>query len=796
MFRLVFNALLALLVLAVLAIGGVLSYLLPRLPPIEVLKDVQLQVPLRIYTHDRSLIAEFGEKRRTPIRLSEAPDLLIKAVVAAEDDRFYEHPGVDWQAILRAAFQLVKTGEKSQGGSTITMQVARNFFLSREKTYLRKLNEILLALMIERSMSKQEILELYLNKIYFGHQAYGVAAAAQVYYGSDLKDLTLSQLAMIAGLPKAPSKVNPVTDPALAIERRNYVLGRMRQRGYITEEIYQEAIKVPDTAHLHGRGIEFSAPYVAEMARSYMIERYGERAYDAGYRVFTTIRNDLQRSAENALHKALLDYDQRHGYRGPAHHYDLPKDTEETEWKRLLEGFAPVGGLSPAIVIHVAVDAITAYTVDLGLVLIQWSDLAWAHPFIDENRRGRAPKTAKDIVKPGDVIYLQETDQGGWRLAQVPQAEGALVSLDPNDGALLALVGGFDFSRSKFNRAIQGKRQPGSSFKPFIYSAALESGYTPASLINDAPIVFDTPGMPGVWRPENYTRKYYGPTRLRDALAYSRNLVSIRLLQAIGVKKAIRHASRFGFDAEQLPRNLSLALGTGSVTPLGLAAGYAVLANGGYQVQPYFVARIETDDGRVVMQHEPARVCRECEETAEIQDLNTEIEELPGKLAKRVVSARNTWVMQSMMQDVIRRGTAKAALALGRTDLAGKTGTTNDHHDAWFSGYNTQIVTTTWLGFDQNQSLGRGETGAKAALPMWIDFMKVALQGIPESTLPPTGVLAARSEANTKLSTSTSDPSAELEVFPEDSVSKKQQAAGSPALRETLKSERITEELF
>ncbi len=794
MFRFVFNALLTLLMLAVLAIGGVLSYLLPRLPSIEVLKDVQLQVPLRIYTHDRSLIAEFGEKRRTPIKLSEAPDLLIKAVVAAEDDRFYEHLGVDWQAILRAAFQLVKTGEKSQGGSTITMQVARNFFLSREKTYLRKVNEILLALMIERGLSKQEILELYLNKIYFGHQAYGVAAAAQVYYGSDLKDLNLPQLAMIAGLPKAPSRVNPVTNPILAIERRNYVLGRMQQRGYITEEIYQEAIKTPDTARLHGRGIEFSAPYIAEMARSYMVEHYGEEAYDAGYRVFTTFRNNLQRAAENALHKTLLDYDQRHGYRGPIHHYDLSKGAEESEWKRLLEGSTPVGGLSPALVIHVAEEAVTAYAADIGLALIQWPDLAWAYPFIDENRRGPAPKHAKHIVRPGDVIYLQETDQGGWRLAQIPQVEGALVSLDPNDGAILALVGGFDFSRSKFNRATQGNRQPGSSFKPFIYSAALESGYTPASLINDAPVVFSIPGF--VWRPENYTRKYYGPTRLRDALAFSRNLVSIRLLQAIGINRAIRHASRFGFEAEQLPRNLSLALGTGSVTPLELAAGYAILANGGYQIEPYFIARIETENGDVVMQHDPPRVCRECEETVELQDPNTE--QLPGNRAKRVISAQNTWIMQSMMQDVIRRGTAKAARVLSRTDLAGKTGTTNDHHDAWFSGYNTQIITTTWVGFDQNQSLGKGETGAKAALPMWIDFMKIALQGMPESTLPPPSrVLTARSEAKTELLTGASDPTDAFEVFPDDSVSKKRHTATPSTLGDTTsKSEKITEQLF
>jgi penicillin-binding protein 1A len=790
MFRIVFNLLLTLLMLVVLAVGGVLAYLLPRLPSIDVLKEAQLQVPLRIYTHDHSLIAEFGEKRRAPVKLSQVPELLVKAVVAAEDDRFYEHPGVDWQAILRATFQLIRTGEKSQGGSTITMQVARNFFLSREKTYLRKLNEILLALVIERSLSKQEILDLYLNKIYFGHQAYGVAAAAEVYYGSELKDLSLSQIALIAGLPKAPSRINPITNPALAIKRRNYVLGRLWQRGYITEQSYQAAIRTADTARLHGRAIEVNAPYVAEMVRSYMVEHYGEGAYDAGYQVFTTVRDPLQLTAQSVLRKALINYDRRHGYRGPVHHYDLSKGAGEKEWQRLLGGFIPVGDLLPALVIHVADTSIIIYAAGIGLMPIKWSGLAWTRPFINENRRGLAPKQAKEIVRSGDVVYIEETAQGTWRLSQIPHVEGALVSLDPNDGAILALVGGFDFARSKFNRATQGKRQPGSSFKPFIYSAALESGFAATSLINDAPVVFDMPGLGGIWRPQNATHKYYGPTYLRDALAFSRNLVSIRLLQAVGINQAIRHAAKFGFGVEQLPPNLSLALGTGSVTPLELAVGYAVLANGGYHVEPYFVSRIEMHDGRVIMQHEPAKVCRACEEAEpeQLEAIDTEMTKPAGggNYAKRVVSAQNIWAMQSMMQDVIRRGTGKAALVLGRTDLAGKTGTTNDHHDAWFSGFNTRLVTTTWVGFDDNRSLGRGETGGRAALPMWIDFMKVALKGMPKSILPkpPKDVMIA------------ANPRSIMDGLDIGSLSKRPGADEPPANSTGDRDGRITEQLF
>ncbi|MEJ2143179.1 MAG: transglycosylase domain-containing protein [Gammaproteobacteria bacterium] len=589
-------------------------YLTPDLPDIETLKDVKLQVPLRVYTRDGDLMAEFGEMKRSPLKYEEFPDLLIKAVLAAEDDRFFIHPGVDYQGILRAAFHLIRTGEKGQGGSTITMQVARNFFLSREKTFLRKFTEIFLALKIEDELSKEDILALYLNKIYLGKRAYGFAAAAQVYYGKKLDELTIAEFAMIAGLPKAPSRYNPVVNPERAIIRRDYVLGRMHELEFIDDEAYQLAMESEDEASVHGQDIDIEAPYVAEMVRSVMLEKYGHKAYTEGLKVYTTVESRHQKVANDALRQALLEYDRRHGYRGTLGHVELLEDvlpvergqTEEAQdidpeeqpqsednvsfkdefdvWREVLRKHNSAGNLTPAIVFQVDGQSVYAYTEDEKVVYIPWEKLNWARRYVDDTHMGPVLENAGDVLAEGDIIYITPDSKPGcsW-LAQLPTVGGSLVALRPEDGSLQAAVGGFDFYESKFNRVVQAKRQPGSSFKPFIYTAALDKGYTAASVINDAPVVFEAPGLEDTWRPENYSGKFYGPTRLRQALIKSRNLVSIRLMRDIGIGYSLRYVERFGFDRKSLPRDLSLALGSGAVTPLELAQGYAVFANGGYR---------------------------------------------------------------------------------------------------------------------------------------------------------------------------------------------------------------------
>ncbi len=808
---------------SLLAAVGVYWYLSPKLPSIEVLKDVKLQVPLRVFARDGTLIAEFGEKRRSPVLLAEVPRNMIYAVLASEDDRFYEHPGVDWQGITRAVVHLLRTGEKGPGGSTITMQVARNFFLSREKTYVRKLNEILLALKIERELSKDEILELYLNKIFLGHRAYGVGAAAQVYYGKALNELDLPQLAMIAGLPKAPSRFNPVVNAERALARRNYVLGRMRELNYITPAEYETAIRSPVTAAVHGLRAELNAPYVAEMARVYMEEKLGEDAYTGGYRVYTTLDPRLQLAASDALRQALLAYDRRHGFRGPELKLDPELDLVAVE--KAIADIPDVGGLKPAAVLLVDQQSVKALVKDTGEIEIPWTGLEWARRHLDENRLGPELTRADEIVSKGDVIRV-ELREDGWQLAQVPAIEGAIVALDPNDGAVLALSGGFDFYRSKFNRIIQAERQPGSAFKPFVYSAAMENGFTPASMINDAPVVFNDPGIEAVWRPENYSGRFFGPTRIREALYKSRNLVSIRLVRAMGVAATIDHLKHFGFDENKLPKNLSIALGSVTITPLELARGYSVLANGGYLVEPYFVLRTQNSDGEVMDQATPRRVCRECEsmeqanpedrsavpiktsvtqpspdpvsEAPVVGDELPEAEEVEPEPAPRVISARNAWIMNSMMRDVIRRGTGRRALELGRKDLAGKTGTTNDQRDAWFSGFNPNIVATTWVGFDQLQPLGRGETGARAALPMWIRFMREALRNSPETILEqPEGLVTVRIDPETGRLASAGDDDAIFETFySERAPESLTEAATSTSGSGTGQTEGVTEKLF
>ena len=765
-------------------------YITPQLPPIERLKEVQLQVPLRVYSSDGELIAEFGEQRRAPVRYADLPQTVIDAILATEDDRFFQHPGVDYQGLIRAAVKLVSTGEKRQGGSTITMQVARNFFLSSEKTYLRKVKEIFLALKIEHYLSKQEILELYLNKIYFGHRAYGIAAAAQVYYGISIDQLSVAQVAMIAGLPKAPSTNNPVSNPQRALQRRNYVLGRMYSLGAIDSDQYRAALDEPDNATLHSATIGVKAPYVAEMVRSYMLKEFGKEAYTAGYRVTTTLSSERQRAANAAVASALLDYDRRHGYRGVLRHVELTPDATQDELAALLKSDRPVGETLAALVLEVGDKSARIYIAGHGYAELDWDGLSWARRYESVNRRGPKLKSAGQVLASGDIIRVQGLPEGRWLLAQVPQVSGALVSLNPRDGALQALVGGFDFYLSKFNRAIQAQRQPGSSFKPFVYSAALNKGYTVASLFNDAPVVFDDPSLETTWRPENYSGKFYGPTRMREALTRSRNLVSIRLVRAIGPRYAARYARRFGFRDEQMPKDLSLALGSGTASPMEMARAYSVWANGGFYIEPYFIREIRDSHDQAIYTANPAVACSACEDNkpAEVseeaeqaasvvpdavtdQETDIELAEPAPVYAERVVDAANVYLITSMLQDVVKRGTGRRAMALGRKDLAGKTGTTNDQYDAWFCGFNAELVTTVWVGFDRVQPLGNGETGSRAALPMWIDYMGKALQGVPEATLPqPPGLVTVRIDKKTGLRLPSGQAGGMFELFRPEQV--------------------------
>ncbi len=766
--------------------AGVYLYLAPRLPSPEILKDVRFQVPLRVYTSEGDLIAEFGEKKRSPVKYQDIPDLMVKALISAEDDRFFEHPGVDYHGLLRASWILLLTGEKSQGGSTITMQVARNFFLSREKTYARKINEILLALKIERELSKEDILELYLNKIYFGNRAYGVATAAQVYYGKPLAELTLSQMAMIVGLPKAPSSYNPIANAKRAKLRRDYVLGRMHSLGFIDDETYELALAEPLTAELHRLNIETEAPYVAEMVRKEIVSRYGDDAYNAGYKVYTTLESSLQNAANAALRQALIEYDQRHGYRGPIQHLAWAINAGPTDWTEALNKIPKIATLLPGLVISLTEQTASVYLSTTQVVEIPWEGMSWARPYIDENRRGPKPKKPEDILRVGDVITVLALPSDQWQLSQVPAVSAGLVSLNPHNGAIKALVGGYDFFQSKYNRITQAQRQPGSSFKPFIYSAALEKGYTAASLINDAPVVFEDPGLEAEWRPENYSGKFFGPTRLREALVRSRNLVSIRLLRAIGIDYTIGHARNFGFEAEKLPRNLSLALGSGSITPLELARAHAVFANGGYLIDTFFIERIEDAIRNVIMKAQPTQVCPDCEPSSETHveaatetqaslAQNEDLSELTQKVspAPRVISAQNAYIMNSIMRDVVRRGTGRRAMKLGRTDLAGKTGTTNDQRDAWFVGFNADLVAISWVGFDGAQPLGNRETGGRAALPMWMYFMERALNGKPSRQLEqPPRLVTVRIDPETGLRASSDTPNAIFETFRTEQVPK------------------------
>ena len=736
-----------------LAIAGyiIFDHLQPELPDINKLSDIEYQVPLSIYSADSLLLAQFGEKKRSPVTINDVPPQLIKAFLSAEDGDFYSHPGVDIKGLIRAATQLLLTGKKKQGGSTITMQVTRNFLLTREKTYKRKIKEIILALKIEQTFSKDKILELYLNKIYLGHRSYGVAAAASTYYGKKLSELNLAQLAMIAGLPKAPSAFNPLSNPERAHQRRDYVLRRMHELNHISQIEFDTAIKQPISALFHANQLKAPAPYIAEMVRKEMVEQYGDKAFTLGLKVYTTINSSLQATASDAVRSALYSFDQRHGYRSLPHKNKVSFDKTE---------FTTIADTQSAQVIDIKDNIASAKLKDNTVIELNFDNIRWARTFKSQNYIGPKLKSITEVLTPNDLIRVRQLSDQSWMLTQTPEAEAAFVALNAQNGAILALSGGYDFFHNKYNRATQSKRQPGSGFKPIIYTTALENGFTAASVINDAPIVVADPSQEAEWRPENYSKKFFGMTPLRTGLRKSRNLISIRLLRELGIKKVTDTALRFGFTQEQLPNSLSLALGSGYATPLQMATIYSVFANGGYLIKPYFIERIEDIDGNILFQATPDIACSQCEQ-AHIDEKG---------YAPQIISPRVTFLMNSLLRDVVQRGTATAAKVLGRTDLAGKTGTTNDQRDAWFNGFSSGIAATAWLGFDTSSTLGRYETGGKAALPIWIKFMEAALKDKPEQEfIPPTGMTRAYIDPNSGLLAQPGNPGV-WEHFREENV--------------------------
>jgi penicillin-binding protein 1A len=703
-------------------VGLVVALAYPNLPSLEVLTDYQPKIPLRVYTTEGALIGEFGEERRSLVSIKDVPEQLKFAILSAEDERFYQHTGIDYLGVARAAYANLVQGGRRQGASTITMQVARNFFLSSEKTLTRKLYEALLAFKIENNLQKDQILELYINQIYLGQRAYGFAAAAQTYFGKSLDKLTLGECAILAGLPKAPSAYNPVANPQRARQRQQYVLRRMRELGHITEQQQTEAINAPlqvrrdtdDFAGVHGE-------YLAEMVRQAVYEQYPEDAYTKGFRVYTTIRKADQEAAYEAVRRGLLNYDRSQGYRGPEAFVELAANAAEDDYEEALSDYPDVDDLKAALVLAASPKEVKVVLRNAETITVSGDGLRFAARALEE----KAAQQRR--IRRGAVIRVQKDEKKNWQIAQLPEAEAAFVSLDPANGALRALIGGFDFHRSKFNHITQAWRQPGSSFKPFIYSASLEKGFTPATVIPDEPIVIeaDVTGSQR-WEPKNYDGKFEGPMRMRTALAKSKNMVSIRILQSIDPKYAQDYVTRFGFDADKHPPYLTMALGAGSVTPLQMARAYAVFANGGYLIQPYFIDRIVDDRGNPLGVAKPPHA---------------------GDESLRVIDARNAFIMDSMMQDVTRYGTAASVAKLGRHDLAGKTGTTNDFVDGWFCGYHPELVGVAWMGFDQPKSLGKNQTGARVALPIWIEYMGKILKGVPEAERTvPEGVVSVRTD--------------------------------------------------
>ena len=772
---------------ATIVTSGFYLYLRPGLPAVDQLLDIKLQTPLRVYSADDRLIAEFGEKRRAPVTIEQIPTIQLHAFLAAEDARFYEHFGVDIKGLMRAAIELISTGKIQSGGSTITMQVAKNYFLSRDRTFIRKFNEILLALQIERELDKNRILELYLNKIYLGNRAYGIEAAAQVYYDKPVAELSLAQMAMLAGLPKAPSAYNPIADPQRAMVRRNWILSRMRDLGYITSEAFNLASQAPITARYYAPSTEVDADHIAEMARNEMVERFGDAAYTDGYSVVLTVNSEKQQAATDSLQAGLEAYDRRHGFRGPIGQVS-GEALEPDKLPGLMAGYPEIADLIPAVVTAVPDEALVAevYARSLGKAVIPFETMAWARRHKTENLTGPEPEKPSDIVSAGDIVYVKiikpeapetamdQTPVAGpeqqnrleLALFQAPEVQGALISLVADTGAVEALVGGYSFGRTKYNRAIQAQRQPGSNFKPFLYLSALEKGRTPATIYNDAPIVFDDSELETAWRPQNSSGQFYGPTRLRKALYQSRNLVSIRLLRDLGIEPTIEYLKQLGIPTEDMQKDLSLALGSGLLTPMEVARGFAVIANGGYDVQPYFIKRIADVNGEALYTAPEVILCdQDCDrKQAEIDENGSD-----ARLARRLADERSVYILHSMLRDVIKLGTGRRALALGRDDISGKTGTTNQQRDTWFSGFNHDTAATVWVGFDQPAPLGRREYGASTALPIWLDYMEVALDGEPLSLMPrPNGIVNVRIDPETGKRASPGQEGAMFEIFREE----------------------------
>nr|WP_214651557.1 PBP1A family penicillin-binding protein [Vibrio anguillarum] len=790
------------IILGVTTIFGFYFYVKPDLPDVATLRDVQLQTPMQVYSQDGKLIAQFGEKRRVPLRIEEIPPELIEAIIATEDSRFYEHYGFDPIGITRAAVAVIASGSAKQGASTITQQLARNFYLSNEKKIMRKIKEIFIAIHIEQLLTKKEILELYLNKIYLGYRSYGIGAAAQVYFGKEVKDLTLSEIALIAGLPKAPSTMNPIYSLDRATNRRNVVLQRMLDEKYITPAQYAQARSEPLMSKYHGAEIELNAPYVAEIARSWMVERYGEEsAYTSGMIVTTTVDSKQQQAASKAAINNLLAYDERHGYRG----------AEKVVWK---EGQTPLneqqlaehlnneptyGDLLPAVVTHVSSQSATVWVKNQGLQTIEWQGMNWARRFLTDSRQGSVPSTATEIIAAGEQIWVRNraeysddhtTDEvPQWYLSQVPNANTAFVAMNPENGAVLALVGGFNFVHNKFNRATQSVRQVGSSIKPFIYSAAIDKGMTLATLINDAPINQWDQSQGTAWRPKNSPPTYIGPTRLRVGLAQSKNVMAVRVLRAVGLDETREYLTRFGFDIDQVPRSETIALGAGSLTPVKMAQGYSVFANGGYYVEPYYISKVEDPFGKLEYQATPKVVCQQqcTPDTNEFDE-----QDVASHYAPQVISEQNAFLVREMMYSNIWgggnwregtgwNGTGWRAQKLGRRDIGGKTGTTNDSKDAWYNGYAPGMVAIAWVGFDDhNRNLGRttensnvdddgvsgAEAGAKTAQPAWIDFMRQVLVNVPAQDKPiPANIVRVRIDIDTGLLTNKFDSSSMFEYF-------------------------------
>ncbi|MDC0948525.1 PBP1A family penicillin-binding protein [Gammaproteobacteria bacterium] len=778
------NRLLLLFIILGIAAATILAiytrHIYQSLPSREEIKQVALEVPLRVYSADDKLIAEFGVEKRTPVTIGDVPQTMIDAILAAEDDNFFNHNGIDYSGLMRAVLANLRPGAHLQGASTITMQVARNYFLTRNRTLERKYREILLSFRMEEILSKNEILELYMNKVFLGHRAYGFAAAAEVYYGSPLSELTLPQFAMLAGIPKAPSDSNPITNPEKALDRRDYVLRRMHQLQKIDDAAYSLALETPDDARKYNTQPEVNAPYIAEMARQFVIDTFGqEHAYVRGYKVKTSIDSANQVAAQAALRHGLMDYDRQHGYAGPIERIDASQLGDSERSLAKLKELPSVAGLQPALIVNVNSDFALARTATVPEISLDFAGVSWASKRLKGGKVGKPPTRIDQVVSVGDVIYVVPGKSGNWELAQVPEVEGAVISMDPNDGRIRALVGGFDFNRTPFNRVTQARRQPGSNIKPFIYSAALEIGVTPATLMNGSKLVFEGADNGDDWRPGNYGSASVGWVRLREALARSLNTVSVRILDRVGVGGAIDHLRRFGFEDADLIEGMSIALGANVTTPLKIATGYSVFANGGFLVEPWLIESIHDGDDQLVYAASPFERCTTCawvkpvEDDADQLPINTQTiaadqtlivqplvsidatdESTTGQLAdalangettpivrsgprqaERVISPANAYVMTHMMQEAIRSGTATRALGLERDDLAGKTGTTNNFRDAWFTGFTHNLVATTWVGYDTPRSLGRQSSGASVALPIWMEYMDSALNGVPSQPM-------------------------------------------------------------